>query len=290
MRLEKIHKVGNATQIWMLFVAILFVANAYAIGLRDIQESGNPVKTHKAQITPHLAGLPARAPVVTSDDLGSEQNTKPFGELHLLLSLKLSIPENSLVPASNLPTDGGAPQQDAVARVKLLSELNAQIAEMERMIKEQQSQLDFTTSQTNSRVDTSGVIAHHTVDGILSENGSLLEVGNDQSKLKIVAPYLWEISKEENSQVELFGVSLVKLAAEIGLVLLSVIGFVWYRKYKAIQHLKHGPSNDSTNMRDSLQPPAIVQVTLPMDEKAIKTYVCDEKISHSIAPNEYVLF
>jgi hypothetical protein len=237
---------------------------------------------------PELSGLPA--PGLIFDDVDRQQDTKPFGEFHLLLSLKLSMPENTPVPASNLPTNGGVPQQDSVAKEKLLSVLTAQIAEMEQMIKEQQSQLDISTSPSYSRVATSGVIAHRSADGNLSGINSLPGAGNDQPRPKIVAPDLRETGEGVDGQVELFRVNWVNLAIATVLVLLVVIGFVGYRKYKAFQHLKHPLFNDLSDVSDPLLSPATVQKTFPMNEQTIKHPVYDEKKSHSTTSDEYGLF
>src|SRR5450759_5212606 len=50
MRVEAIRHAGNAARIWMLSVTVLFVANANALGLGEIQANSNPGEMDKAQI------------------------------------------------------------------------------------------------------------------------------------------------------------------------------------------------------------------------------------------------
>jgi pilus assembly protein FimV len=358
MRVEAIRHAGNAARIWMLSVAVLFVANANALGLGEIQANSNPGEMDKAQIAlipsvsteqaensqrpegtkpkqPNsgsvaapqpgetkpavikkpgvhsikhskqmsgvaspslrlhsgqaLSGSASRAAGKTSGDVGSEQNTMPFGKFPLLLSMKLSIPGNEPVRPGNSTKIGEALQPDSIAKEKTLSVLNTQITEMEQMIKAQQSQLDISTNPSYSRVAPSGVLAQSSAVGGLSGVSSVPGVGNEQPKPKIVAPVLRQTSKEENSRVELLKMSWIKPAIGLGLVLLAVPGFVWYRRYKTKQQWKRGSFHDLSDVHDPelVEPPVIVQTVLPVDEQTIKTPAYNEEKSQSILPPEY---
>lgn len=350
MRIEAIHYAGNAAQLWMLSMAALFVANANALGLGDIQANGNPGEMHRVQIalirpvsaeqaenpprpegakpkqpnsgtvaapkpgetkpaaiknpgvhsvkhskqmsgvaSPSLSGSASRAAGIISGDVGSEQNTKPFGKFPLLLSMKLSLPGNEPVRPGNSTKIGEALQQDSIAKEKTLSVLNAQIAEMEQMIKAQQSQLGIATNPSNSRVAPSGVLAQSSAVGSLSGVSSVLVVGNEQSKLEIVATDLRQAGKEENSLAELLKMSWIKPAIGLGLVLLAVPGFVWYRRYRTAQQWKRGSFHDLSDVHDPelVEPPAIAQAVLPVDEQTTNTPAYDEEKSQSILPPEY---
>jgi pilus assembly protein FimV len=334
-------------QLWILSVAVLFVANANALGLGDIQANSNPGEMEKTQIalipsvfteqaenpqrpvgakpkqpnsgsvaapkpgeakpaiikkpgvhsvkhskqmsgvgSPSVSGSASRAAGNTSGDAGSEQNTKPFGKFPLLFSMKLSIPGTEPVRPSNSTKVGEALQQDSITKEKTLSVLNVQIAEMEQMIKAQKSQLGISANPSYSRVASSGVLAQSSAVGGVS---SVLGVGNEQPKPKIVAPALRQASKEENSRVELLEMSWIKQAIGLVLVLLAVPGFVWYRRYNTTQQWKRGSFHDLSDVHDPelVESPAIAKTTLPVDEQTIKSPAYNEEKSQSILPPEY---
>jgi Tfp pilus assembly protein FimV len=328
MRVEAIHYAGNAAQLWMLSVAVLFVANANALGLGDIQANGNPDGMDKAQIAlipsvsteqaensqrpegakpkqPNSGSVAApkhgktkpaaiKKPGVLS--VIGKKKIKPSDKLSLSLSMTLSIPGNEPVRPRNSTKIGEALQPDSIAKEKTLSVLNTQITEMEQMIKAQQSQLDISTNPSYSRVAPSGVLAQSSAVGGLPGVSSVLGIGNEQPKPKIVAPVLRQADKEENSRVELLKMSWIKPAIGLVLVLLAVPGFVWYSRYKATQQWKRGSFHDLSGVHDDLsdvhdpelvEPPAIAQTTLPVDEQTIKTPAYGEEKSQSILPPEY---
>src|ERR1035437_1591859 len=158
MRVEAIHYAGNAAQLWMLSVAVLFVANANALGLGDIQANGNPDGMDKAQIAlipsvsteqaensqrpegakpkqPNSGSVAApkhgktkpaaiKKPGVLS--VIGKKKIKPSDKLSLSLSMTLSIPGNEPVRPRNSTKIGEALQPDSIAKEKTLSVLNTQ--------------------------------------------------------------------------------------------------------------------------------------------------------------------
>ena len=158
MRIEAIHHAGNAAQLWMLSVAVLFVANANASGSGDIQANGNPGGMDKAQIALRVAApmpgetKPAAIKKPGVHNISGKKKIRSSDKLSLSLSMTLSIPGNEPVRPRNSTKTGEALQPDSIAKEKTLSVLSAQIAEMEQMIKAQQSQLGISTNQSDSRV------------------------------------------------------------------------------------------------------------------------------------------
>jgi pilus assembly protein FimV len=301
MRIEAIHHAGNAAQLWMLSVAVLFVANANASGSGDIQANGNPGGMDKAQIALRVAApmpgetKPAAIKKPGVHNIGGKKKIRSSDKLSLSLSMTLSIPGNEPVRPRNSTKTGEALQPDSIAKEKTLSVLNAQIAEMEQMIKAQQSQLGISTNQSNSRVAPAGMLAQSSAVGSLPRVSSVpgvssvLGVGNEQPKPEIVAPVLRHAGKEENSRAELLKMSWIKPAIGLGLVLLAVPGFIWYRRYKTAQQWKRGSFHDLTDVHDPelVLPPDIAQTTLQVNEQTIKPLAYDEEKSHSILPPEY---
>ena len=322
MRVEAIHYAGNAAQLSMLSVAVLFVANAIALGLGDIQANSNPGKMDKVQIAltapvsaeqaenpqrpegakpkqPNSGSVAIPKPgemkpaVIKKPDVRSasdKKEIKPSDKLSLSLSMTLSIPVNELFRPSNSTKIGEALQQDSIAKEKMLSVLNAQIAEMEQMIKAQQSQLGISTNPSDSRVAPSGVLAQSSAVGSLSRVRSVLGVGNEQPNSQIVAPALRQASKDENSLAELLKTSWIKPAIVLVLVLLAVPGFVWYRKGKAAhkgKHRKFQVVRDVHEDTESVQPLGITKTSVPVAEQSMKTPTYTKKIIQSILPPEY---
>ena len=297
MRVETIHYLWNTAQLWILSVAALFVVNANALALGEVNSSHQETKpaaikkpdVHSVKHSKQMPVVASRVAGKASGDGGSEQDTKPFGKLPLLLSMKLSIPGNEPVRPANLTKIGEALQQDSITKEKTLSVLNAQIAEMEQMIKAQQSQLGDSTNPSYSGGVPAAGLAQSSDIGSVSGVGSVPGVGNAQPKPKIVAPSLRHASKEEHSLVELLEMSWIKPAIGLGLVLLAVPGFVWYRRYKTAQQWKRGSFHDLSDVHDPelVEPPAIAQTALLVNEQTIKTPAHDEEKSQSILPPEY---
>lgn len=283
----------------MLSLAVLFVVNANASGLGDIQANGNPGGMDKAQISLSVAApmhgetKPAAIKKPDVRRVSGKKKIKPSGKLSLSLSMTLSIPGNEPVRPGSSAKTGEALQPDSLAKEKTLSVLNAQIAELEQIIKAQQSQLGVAPNPSDSRAAPSGAHAQSSAVGSLFTVSSVPGVGNEQPKPENVAPVLRQAGKEENSLVELLGMNWIKPAIGLGLVLLAVQGFIWYRRYKTAQQWKHGPIHDLSDVHDPelVLPPDIAQTTLPVDEpvneQTIKPPAKDEEQSQSILPPEY---
>lgn len=292
MRVEPIHYAGDAARLWMLSVAVLFVASANAAGLGDLQANGGPDGMDKAQIAPRVAApMPGGTKPAASKNPGvrsasDKKKIKPSDKLSLSLSMKLSLPEGEPVRPGNSKKTGGPLPQDSITKEKTLSALNAQIAEMEQVIKAQQSQLGIPPNPPTSRV--APVIAQSAAVGSLSGISSVPDVGNEP-KPEIVAPTLRQAIKEENSRVELLEMSWIKPAIGLGLVLLAVPGLVWYRRRRTAQQWKRGPFHDLSDVHapELEEPPAIAQTALPVVEPTIQTPAYDKEKSQSILPPEY---
>lgn len=316
MRRETIHYACNIVRLWMSSMAVLFATNANAVGIGGSQVNiGEPpkvqivlVSAEQTEDSPRSAEAepkreyPDSVAAPKSEEtnpaaikkpgvrrVSGKKKIKPSDKLSLSLLMTLSIPGNEPVRPGHSTKIGEALQQDSIAKEKTLSVLNAQIAEMEQMIKAQQSQLGVSTNPSNLRVAPSGVLAQSSAVGSLSGVSSVPGVGNEQPKPKIVAPALRQASKEENSRVELLEMSWIKPAIGLGLVLLAVPGFVWYRRYKAAQQWKRGSFHNLSDVHDPelVETPAIAQTALPVNEQTIKTPAYDEEKSQSILPPEY---
>jgi pilus assembly protein FimV len=262
------------------------VANVNALGQGDMD---------KAQITLRVAapmhGETKHAATKKQGvhNVGGKKKIKPSDKLTLTLSMTLSIPGSEPVLSGNSTKIGETLQPDSLTKEKKLSALNAQIAEIELMIKAQQSQLDISTNSPDSRVASSGVLAQTTSVGSIPGDGSVPGVGNEQPKPKIVAPDILQAGKEENSRSGLLEMSWIKPAIGLGMVLLAVPGFIWYRRYQTAQQWKRDSFHDLTDVHDPelVLPPPIVQTSLPVTEQTIIPPAYDEENSQSILPPEY---
>jgi pilus assembly protein FimV len=288
MRPGAIKQAGYAARLWMLSVAVSFAANANAAGPGDIQANGNPDGMDKAEVAQRIATptpgetKPAAIKKPGVHSRNGKKKIKPSDKLTLTLSMTLSIPGNEPVRPRNSTSTGEALQQDSITREKKLSELNAQIAEVEQSIKAQQKLLDISANSPTSRVTSSGALAQN------AAVGSMQGVGNEQPSPKIVVPDILQASKENNSRSWLLEMSWIKPAIGLGMVLLAVPGFIWYRRYQTAQQWKRDSFHDLTNVHDPelVLPPEIAQTTLPVNEQINKPPAYDEENSESILPPE----
>lgn len=323
--------------LWVLSMSVLFATDAIAVGLRDVQASGNPggmIEGQSAPVSPvtveqtgntpsaadpepeqaesatlkkqavhgvtrkrrktstsgtastSLAGPTSRANVDVSDDVGSEQRTRRFGELSLSLSLTLSPPKNDSVKPVNPTLATDALQNEAIAKQKALDDLNVRIAAMERMLKGQQSQLSISTNSS-----TSGVADLHALStggGTASEVVSILGTGNEQSSQDMVAPVIQRASS--NGPFRLFEMNWITQAIGLAVLLCAVPVLVWYRRHQATIEGMRGKSpalSDIDEKAASTHSSAVVQTTSPAGANVMKVPAHTEQKNQSILPPEY---
>ena len=239
MRAKAIYTTENATQPWMLSVAVLFVVTANTCAWGEANSSHPETKA------------------------AAIKNTKPFGKLPLVLSMTLSLRGNEPTRPDNSTKIAEVLQQDSIAKEKMLGDLNAQIVAMEQLIKAQQSQLEISANAANSHVASAEMLAQSAAVVSMSGVSSVSGIGNAQPQPEIVAPAVRPATKEENSRVELLQMHWLKPAIGLGLALLAVLGLVWYRRY-------------NIQVRQS---PANAQTALPMVERTLKIPVSRKKKS-----------
>jgi Tfp pilus assembly protein FimV len=221
----------------------------------------------------------------TAEDDGGKKKINPSSNLSLSLSMTLPIPANfSTQPRSPIKTTD-APLEP-VAKEIMLSELYAQIAETEKRIRTQQSQLAILDGQSNSSpgVASSGVIAQ------IVAASNVPDIGKEKIKPHMVAPDVPLASKGEDSLIESLEDSWIQMATGLALAILTVLGFVWYRKGKAVHQAKSLKVKMVREVHEDIelvQPPVIAKSSEPVVKQAIKTPAHTEKKIQSILPPEY---
>lgn len=220
-----------------------------------------------------------------SGDVDEKKKLKPSDKLSLTLSMTLSDPA-IVSTRPDIPTGtNDTPQGEPVAKDKRLNELYAQIAETEKMIKEQQIQLDMlnrpsSTGLAGSSVASSGAIAQSSVADNVPANTDKRQIRPQMAGLDVLPP-----SKVQNSQFGSLETSWVQLAIGLIVLLLTAPGFVWYRKLKTAQQGKRGKLEVLSDAQADDE--AIIKAPVPVVEQSIKTPAYTEKKMQSILPPEY---
>jgi Tfp pilus assembly protein FimV len=269
-------------------MAVLFAANANAVGTGGIQE--NSGETQMMQIAPIL--LASAEQSQHSANGGGKKKIKPSDKLSLSLSMTLSIPGNASTQPGNSAKTSDAPQAEAVAKEKRLSELNAQIADAEIMIQAQQRQLANLDNPPKTPPNTPsnpGVVgASVAAQGEMV--GNVPDADREKIKPQIAVPDVQSEGNELLGQIEALKIDQIELAAGLGVLLLTSLGFVWYRKGQSArqetrQLLKM--ESDVPEDADSAKPAVLTKSSVSIGERSMKVPAYTEQKSRSILPPEY---
>lgn len=187
-----------------------------------------------------------------------KRNNKLFGKLSLSLSMSLSISKSDPGAPASLRDSKDALQEELIAKEKTLNELNAQIAEMQGMIKALKSLQDKPgANQAASGTAGAGISAE------IGTASSVSVVSEESNKPQLPETAIQRAAEEGSKPDKLLKQNWAGLASGMA-VLLSVTGFIWYRKRK--QKLKHGLFDDFTEAPKTpvaVLPSANVAVNLP---------------------------
>lgn len=270
-------------------MAVLFAASANAIGTGGIQE--NFGETQMMQIAPIL--LASAEQSQHSADGGGKKKIKPPEKLSLSLSMTLSIPGNASTQPGNSAKTSDAPQAEAAANAKRLSELNAQIAEAEKMIQAQQRQLANLDNPPNTPSNHGVVGASVAATSVAVQGemaGNVPDIDREKIKPQIAVPDVQSEGNELLGQIEALKIDQIELAAGLGVLLLASLGFVWYRKGQSArqetrQLLKM--ASDVPEDADSAKPAVLTKSSVSIGERSMKVPAYTEQKSRSILPPEY---
>lgn len=221
-----------------------------------------------------------------SEDAGNRHKTRQFGKLSLSLSTSLSISKNSPGLPGNPIESNDALQEELIAKEKMLGELNAQIAEMQGVIKMLQSKLGI---QPGSAVAAAGVVAQSAVANVIPESAVIKA---EPIKQKIPVPAITPPLVEPGNSYGLLNHHWPKAAAGLVLLLLGVGGIFWYRKCKledewapgAFENL--GDSEDVTGQEKSDD---LTGAKLKIGEQSMKVPAYKEQKREFTSPPEYDL-
>lgn len=278
-------------------MAVLFAASANAIGTGGIQE--NFGETQMMQIAPIL--LASAEQSQHSADGGGKKKIKPSDKLSLSLSMTLSIPGNASTQLGDTAKTSDAPQAEAAANAKRLSELNAQIAEAEKMIQAQQRQLANLDNPPNTPPITPpitpsnpGVVGASVAATSVATQGEMAgtvpDVDREKIKPQIAVPDVQSEGNELLGQIEALKIDQIELAAGLGALLLTSLGFVWYRKGRSARQEARQLSemeSDVPEDADSAKPAVLTKSSVSMGERSMKVPAYTEQKSRSILPPEY---
>ncbi|MGA7749266.1 MAG: hypothetical protein WCA63_03895, partial [Gallionella sp.] len=223
--------------------------------------------------------LPDSAPPSLTS-AASRADSRPPHKLSLLLSLTLSIPGNTPTQPGIPTMASGAPEVESVAKAGKLSELYAQIAETEKMIKAQQRQLDIMDSPLNSGIADSGPAA------MSSAASNVPDIVNEQSEPKPVFTDIQSTSNGLLRQAESLEMSWIDLATGLAVLSFTALVLFWYRKIRTGhpgQLIVPGAHQDNGSKRIL----AIAKTSAPNIEQTIKTPAYAEQKTQSIFSPEY---
>ena len=274
-------------------MAVLFATDANAAGINANQaDRESPAKVQFAP--PPLASA---EPTQYSAKVGGKRKIKPSDKLSLSLSMTLSIPGNASTQPGNPAKSSDAPQEESVAKERRLSELNAQIAEAEKTIQARQHQLADLENPPNNPPNApgvSGVVSASVAGASVVAPGAV--VGNmpniDKGKVKpqIAAPDMQPAGNELMSQIEALKIDRVELATGLGVLFLTSLGFVWYRKGQSAHQGKRQRLkgvNDVHEDTESALPSAMTKTSVSVVDRTMKTPAYAAQKIQSILPPEY---
>jgi pilus assembly protein FimV len=252
--------VQPAANIQQAEVVVSGLAEAkHAIIEKPVARSAKPKKLKKrisGATSSALSGSLLRADSETFSDADGKQRARPSGKLSLVLSTSLSISRNAPSQPGNPIVTGDALQEELIAREKMLSELNAQITEMQAVIKALQIKLDM---RTGSAVAASGVLAQSAAASSIPESAmSGIEAGKPKVPVPAITAPLAGTAKLSGSPNRYWS----KAAAGITLLVLGAGAVFWYRKRKLKNEPMRGPFddlNDSDNAVVQKEPAGMVK-------------------------------
>ena len=220
----------------------------------------------------------------STDSAGGNMKAGTSDKLLLSLSTTLSIPENFSSQPVSPTTKSDAPQRDSDAKEKSLSELYAQIAETEKRIKVQQHQLDFLDSPSNSGVVGTGVVAQ----GVAASK--VPDIAKEKIKPPKTVTDVQTASYGLIGETESLVTSWMDIAIGLIVILLTLLGFVWYRKGKAAHLEQHGNLpviSEEIKETELAETPAIAETSRTEVVRTIKAPAHTEQRIQSILPPEY---
>jgi Tfp pilus assembly protein FimV len=294
-------------------MAVLFATAANAAGISANQadpnqaDRGSPTRVQVAPLP-----LAAAEPTHATPKVGGKRKIKPSHKLSLKLSMTLSIPGNAATQPDHPGKASGAPPGDSAAKQRRLSELYAQIAETEKVIQARQRQLATLDTPAitppNALPNTppnapSNAPSNHgvagasvAVAGVTAQSvvaGNAPNIGKEKIKPQNAAQDVQSARNELMSQIEALkthGAELATGLAVILLILLTSLGFVWYRKVQSAHQEKSQRLemvNDVHEDAESVLPPAITKTSVSVVDLTMKTPAYTSPKIQSILPPEY---
>jgi pilus assembly protein FimV len=287
-------------------MAVLFAidANAAVISVNQADsnqaEHGSPAKVRSAPFP-----LASAEPTRYSAKADGKQKIKPSNKLSLKLSMTLSIPGNAAIQPDSPGKASQAPPRESVEREKRLSELYAQIADTEKAIQARQRQLAIldnpqnippkdspnASSNTPSNLGVAGASvagAGVAVQGTVA--GNMSNIVKEKIKLQSAAPVTQSSGNELMSQIEALKIHGVELAAGLGVLLLTPLGFVWYRKGRSTHQGKRQRfqmANEVHEDTESALSSAMTRTSASVVDRTMKAPAYTAQKMQSILPPEY---
>ena len=247
---------------------------------------------HSVKMGKRLLGSELPSSSHASSRIGSKSTNSAGGnmkagtsdKLQLLLSTTLSIPEIFSNQPASPTTKSDVPRRDSDANEKSLSELYAQIAETEMRIRAQQHQLDVLDSPSNSGVVGTGVVAQ----GVAASK--VPDIAKEKIKPPKVVPDVRSASYGLIGEIESLVTSWMDLAIGLMVILLTLLGFAWYRKANSAhleQHSKLPVISEEIEETEFAEAPAIAETSRTEVVRTIKTPAHTEQKIQSMLPPEY---
>lgn len=179
---------------------------------------------------------------------GDRQQSKPFGKLSLTLSTSLSISRNDQGQPGNSTNTSDALQEELIVKEKTLKELNAQIAEMQAVIKLLHAKLNL---QSSSSISNAGVVAQSAEASSAPESAV---AKTEPAKPRKTVTTITTTTVAEPGNISGLLNKYWQEAAAVLALLLGAGGIFWYRKRKQAEGWMHGPF-DNPNELDNAEAP-----------------------------------
>lgn len=200
--------------------------------------------------------------------------------MKLTMSLSISKSDSS-APVS--PKDANdALQEEMISKEKLLADMNVQISEMRGVIKSLQNKLEPQISEHNQEAASAVPVLSEAVSSETVVSEKVVE--SPETKIAVSAiPPTGKLQADNKVAIDWLNSVLALIV-----LLLGVLGFVWYRKYKQMQQGHRGPFDDMEESSDvAVQIPVFkVPAPEPSPVKLIDVPVVAEKppVSFETAP------
>lgn len=202
----------------------------------------------------------------------STEITKTFGELSLSLSLTLSVPESKVSAIAGAEKSRDVSQLESAVQDKRLSELNAEIAAIEKQIGEQKRRLNIAP-------ESSALEGENTSDALVS-SGLLPELvtAPDQTATGVESDFVRENSKpkaresnantiiwEDITAVDLPLFSGMKWIVALSAFLVVTFALRWNRRRKAVPVGEVVKSDGERVMLKNLESTQALKSVQPLD-------------------------